>query len=123
MKHRPYSGTDPVKLRLERIRRRARTHRTDSFNNLFSHLDAELLLWAFEGLEEGKAPGVDGIDVEEYGRGLEARLRSLLDRLHRGEYRPQPSRRRGYGKGTAGCARSVFPRRRTSWCKGRWRRS
>src|SRR6266540_961866 len=90
---------DPVKLRLERIRRRARTHRTDSFNNLFSHLDAELLLWAFEGLEEGKAPGVDGIDVEEYGRGLEARLRSLLDRLHRGEYRPQPSRRRWIPKG------------------------
>jgi group II intron reverse transcriptase/maturase len=90
---------DPVKLRLERIRRRARTHRTDSFNNLFSHLDAELLLWAFEGLEEGKAPGVDGIDVEEYGRGLEARLKSLLDRLHRGEYRPQPSRRRWIPKG------------------------
>jgi group II intron reverse transcriptase/maturase len=90
---------DPVKLRLGRIRQRARTHRTDSFNNLFSHLDGELLLWAFERLEEGKAPGVDGIDAKQYGRGLEARLRSLLDRLHRGRYRPQPSRRRWIPKG------------------------
>ena len=90
---------DPVKLRLGRIRQRARTQRTDSFNNLFSHLDGELLLWAFERLEEGKAPGVDGIDTKQYGRGLEARLRSLLDRLHRGGYRPQPSRRRWIPKG------------------------
>lgn len=68
-------------------------------NNLFSHLDGEMLLWAFEQLESGKAAGVDGISVEEYGRGLEGRLASLLERLHRGTYRPQPSRRRWIPKG------------------------
>jgi hypothetical protein len=54
----------------------------------------ELLLRAYEQLEDGKAAGVDGVNVEEYGRGLEGRLISLLERLHRGTYRPQPSRRR-----------------------------
>jgi group II intron reverse transcriptase/maturase len=62
-------------------------------------MDGEVLLYAFEQLEDGKAAGVDGISVEEYGQGLEARLTSLLDRLHRGTYRPQPSRRRWIPKG------------------------
>jgi len=88
-----------VELRLARIRERARTHRKEPLNNLFSHLDGELLLWAFEQLEVGKAAGVDGVSVEEYGRGLEARLISLLERLHRGSYGPQPSRRRWIPKG------------------------
>lgn len=90
---------DPVELRLARIRHRARTEPRERFNNLFSHLDVELLLWAYEQLDEGKAVGVDGISVSEYGRGLEERLTSLLDRLHRGSYRPQPSRRRWIPKG------------------------
>jgi len=92
-------GRDPVELRLARIRQRARAHRKEPLNNLFSHLDGEMLLWAFERLEGGKAAGVDGVSVEEYGRGLEGRLASLLERLHRGSYRPQPSRRRWIPKG------------------------
>ena len=59
---------DPVNRRLARIRRRARTHRKEPFNNLFSHLDAELLMWAFERLAARKATGVDGVSVEAYGR-------------------------------------------------------
>ena len=90
---------DPVKFRLARIRQRARTHRSDAFNNLLTHLDAEMLLYALEQLEDGKAAGVDGISLEEYEQGLEARLTSLLDRLHRETYRPQPSRRRWIPKG------------------------
>ena len=86
-------------LRLARIRQRARTQRRERFNNLISHLDAELLLWAYEQLDEGKAAGVDGLSVRGYGQGLEARLASLLDRIHRGAYRPQPSRRRWIPKG------------------------
>jgi group II intron reverse transcriptase/maturase len=62
-------------------------------------MDGEMLLYALEQLEDGKAAGVDGINVEEYEQGLEARLTSLLDRLHRETYRPQPSRRRWIPKG------------------------
>ena len=88
-----------MKLRLACIRQRARTHRTDAFNNLLTHLDGEMLLYAFEQLEDGKAAGVDGISMKEYEQGLEARFTSLLDRLHRETYRPQPSRRRWIPKG------------------------
>src|SRR6266536_2249795 len=89
----------PVELRLARIRQRARAHRKEAFNNLFTHMDGEMLLYALEQLEDGKAAGEDGISVEEYEKGLEARLTSLLDRLHRETYRPQPSRRRWIPKG------------------------
>jgi RNA-directed DNA polymerase len=90
---------EAVELRLARIRRRARATPKQSFSNLFSHLDLELLRWAFERLKDGKAAGVDGVSVEEYGRDLERRLASLEERLHRGTYRPQPSRRRWIPKG------------------------
>jgi retron-type reverse transcriptase len=36
---------------------------------------------------------VDGVRWREYEDGLEARLAGLKDRIHRGAYRAQPSRR------------------------------
>jgi group II intron reverse transcriptase/maturase len=36
---------------------------------------------------------VDGVTWQEYGEGLEEKLRNLKDRVHRGTYRAQPSRR------------------------------
>jgi RNA-directed DNA polymerase len=90
---------DSVELRLARIRQRARAHRKEAFNNLFTHMDGEMLLYALEQLEDGKAAGVDGIRVVEYEQGLETRIKALLDRLHRETYRPLPSRRRWIPKG------------------------
>lgn len=90
---------EPASVRCARIRQRARTHRSEPFDNLFSHLDGELLRDAFEQLETGRAVGVDGISKEEYEHGLEERLIALQDRLHRETYRPLPSRRRWIPKG------------------------
>src|SRR5208337_1394510 len=39
------------------------------------------------------APGVDGTTWSDYEVDLERRLEELHDRVHRGAYRPQPSRR------------------------------
>ena len=39
------------------------------------------------------APGVDGVTWTEYGQDLEANLRDLYARVHRGSYRARPSRR------------------------------
>jgi group II intron reverse transcriptase/maturase len=66
---------------------------------LFTQLDGEMLRGAFEQLDAGKAAGVDGVSVEEYRQGLEGRLADLQDRLHRGAYHPQPSRRHWIPKG------------------------
>ncbi|QDT03064.1 Group II intron-encoded protein LtrA [Rubripirellula lacrimiformis] len=93
------SGGSTVLDRLERITERAKTHPEEVFSNLFSLLNYELLWYAFRRLKRGKVPGVDGVTVEDYEEDLEGNLRGLLDRLHRGSYRPNPSLRKNIPKG------------------------
>jgi group II intron reverse transcriptase/maturase len=57
-------------------------------------VDTSLLRLAFYALKRGAAPGVDGITWRTYEADLEHRLDDLHDRVHRGAYRAQPSRRR-----------------------------
>ena len=85
--------------RLDRISQRAETHPQEIFDNLFSLLNYELLWYAFRRLKRGKTPGVDNVTVEDYEADLEANLRDLLARLHRGSYRPLPSLRKNIPKG------------------------
>jgi len=94
----PCGGTT-VLDRLDRITNRATTHPEEVFNNLFSLLNYELLGFAFRRLKRGKVPGVDGVTVEAYEENLRDNLRDLLQRLHRGSYRPQPSLRKNIPKG------------------------
>ena len=93
------SDGDSVLTRLDRISQRAKADHEGVFNNLFSLLTHELLWYAFRRLKRGKSPGVDNVTVEEYEADLEANLRGLLTRLHRGSYRPQPSLRKNIPKG------------------------
>lgn len=93
------SDGDSVLTRLDRISQRAKANHEGVFNNLFSLLTHELLWYAFRRLKRGKVPGVDNVTVEEYEADLEANLRGLLTRLHRGSYRPQPSLRKNIPKG------------------------
>ena len=88
-----------VLTRLDRISQRAKANHEEVFNNLFSLLNHELLWYAFRRLKRGKTPGVDNVTVEDYEADLEANLRGLLERLHRGSYRPQPSLRKNIPKG------------------------
>jgi hypothetical protein len=45
----------------------------------------------YHWLKRDAAPGVDGMTWDAYGDGLEARLRDLENRIHKGSYRAQPS--------------------------------
>jgi group II intron reverse transcriptase/maturase len=96
------SGGSTVFDRLDRITRRAESHPEEAFNNIFSLLTFELLWEAFRKLKRDKAPGVDGVTVDQYEEALQANLQDLLARLHRGAYQPQPSLRcdipKGHGK-------------------------
>lgn len=92
------SGT-PVHDRLNRITTRAESDTAATFSNLFSLLNTELLFYAFRKLKRDKAPGVDGVTVDDYEEDLQDNLQGLEDRLHRGSYRPQPSLRREISKG------------------------
>jgi RNA-directed DNA polymerase len=82
-----------VSQALERIRKVARERKKKKFTALFHHLSTDLLEDAFFELEEGAAPGVDGLTWKDYEADLERNLEDLHDRVQRGAYRALPSRR------------------------------
>ena len=56
------------------------------------HLTIDRLRSAYEALSRTAAAGVDGVTWQSYGQQLEANLRDLHARLHRGAFREKPSR-------------------------------
>jgi group II intron reverse transcriptase/maturase len=75
------------------VRKAAKKDGKLQFTALLHHVNVDLLRDSYYSLKKQAAPGVDGVRWEEYGQGLEARLRDLHGRIHRGAYRAQPSRR------------------------------
>ncbi|MER8779060.1 group II intron reverse transcriptase/maturase [Mesorhizobium sp. M0923] len=78
---------------LDRVRQAARLRKKEKFTALFHHINVDTLRTAFYVLKRKAAPGVDGMTWQDYETDLEPRLRDLHERVHRGAYRPQPSRR------------------------------
>jgi retron-type reverse transcriptase len=78
---------------LDRVRQAARQRKKERFTALLHHVNIESLKRAFYALKRRAAPGVDGMTWQEYEADLEVRLEDLHGRVHRGAYRPQPSRR------------------------------
>jgi len=78
---------------LDRVREAARRDRKLRFTALFHHVTVDRLRAAYLALQRQAAAGVDGVTWVQYGDELEARLRDLHARLHRGAYRAKPSRR------------------------------
>jgi RNA-directed DNA polymerase len=84
---------ESVSQALERIRRVARERKKEKFTALFHHISYDLLEEAFFELKEDAAPGVDRLTWTDYEADLEHNLEDLHDRVQRGAYRAQPSRR------------------------------
>ena len=82
-----------VTERLGRVRTAARLKKKERLTALLHHVDVELLRWSYFQLRRDAAAGVDGVTWDDYGSELERRLADLHARIHRGSYRPQPSRR------------------------------
>jgi RNA-directed DNA polymerase len=78
---------------LERIRQAARQRRKERFTALLHHVNIDRLGAAFYELKKNAAPGTDGLTWRAYEADLERNLEELHGRLHRGAYRPLPSRR------------------------------
>jgi group II intron reverse transcriptase/maturase len=78
---------------LERIRRTARERKKEKFTALLHHVSVEHLEEAFLELKENAASGIDGLTWEDYAADLERNVEDLHARVHRGAYRPLPSRR------------------------------
>jgi group II intron reverse transcriptase/maturase len=82
-----------VSSELDRVRRAAQRDRNARFTALLHHVTVDRLEAAYREIRPGAAPGVDGVTWQDYGRDLEANLRDLHARVHRGSYRAKPSRR------------------------------
>ena len=75
------------------VRRTTQARKQERFTALLHHLTVDLLRESYYALKRNAAPGVDGVSWQEYEHDLEERLTSLHQRVHRGTYRAQPSRR------------------------------
>ncbi len=82
-----------VSQALGRIRKAARQSKTEKFTTLLHHVDVRLLRESYLSLRRDASPGADGVTWKDYGLDLESRLMELHERVHRGAYRAQPSRR------------------------------
>lgn len=83
----------PVSLGLRGVRLAARRDQRMRFTALLHHVTPELLRASFLDVKRQAAPGIDGVTWRDYAMGLEGRIADLHDRIHRGTYRAQPSKR------------------------------
>ena len=85
----------PVKSEsgLGRVRQTAKRNPNLQFNNLFHHINPELLRRAYFDLNRNSAAGVDEETWTDYGISLTERINDLHRRIHQKRYRPQPSLR------------------------------
>jgi hypothetical protein len=89
----PTQGGARVSQGLGGVRQKARASKQERFTALLHHLTIDLLRESYFALQRSAAPGVDGVNWQQYEQRLEARLAELHDRVHRGAYRAQASRR------------------------------
>ena len=84
---------ESVSQGLDRVRQAAKARKKERFTALLHHVNPDSLRQAFLARKRDAAPGVDGMTWREYEAELEPRLADLHGRIHRGAYRPRPSRR------------------------------
>jgi group II intron reverse transcriptase/maturase len=78
---------------LRGVREMAEKDRDVRFTALLHHITVDALQDGFYALKRQAAPGVDGVSWRDYEEGLVEKLRDLHERIHRGSFRAQPSKR------------------------------
>src|SRR6202045_2443261 len=78
---------------LNRVRQAAKQRKKERFTALPPHGHVHPLSKAFHGLKRKAPARVDGVTWQDYEADLGRNLEDLHGRVHRGAYRPQPSRR------------------------------
>lgn len=79
--------------KLERISQLSTENPEMVFTSIGHLINKELLKECHEEMDGDKAVGIDGVTKEEYGKNLEENLESLVGRLKKKSYKPQPARR------------------------------
>ncbi len=84
---------ESVKQALGRVRQAVRLKKKERFTALHHHIGPQMLRTAFYTLKKNAAAGIDGLTWQKYEASLDRRVVDLHNRLRRGAYRAQPSRR------------------------------
>src|SRR5207342_2636957 len=84
---------ESVSQALGRIRQAAKQRKKEKFTTLLHHISVGLLRLAFFEIKKDAAPGVDGLTWQDYEADFDRNIEDLHDRVHKGAYRAQPSRR------------------------------
>ncbi len=79
---------------LRGIANRAKKDRKARFGNLYGLLNEANLRECFYQLKRGAAPGVDGVDFDQYEANLSSNLANLVERLKGKRYRARRVRRK-----------------------------
>jgi RNA-directed DNA polymerase len=82
-----------METKLARIAEMAKADPNVQFNSIGHLINARTLIESHEGMETGKATGVDSVTKETYEVNLEANVENLVRRLKQRSYRPLPARR------------------------------
>ena len=86
-------GRSTASIGLDGVREAAKKDWKARFTALLHHVTVLQLRDSFYDLKRQAAPGVDGVTWSMYEEDLEQRLHDLHERIHRGTYRAQPSKR------------------------------
>jgi group II intron reverse transcriptase/maturase len=84
---------------LQRIAKKAAEQPKYRFRNLSILLTKENLIQCLGGMNKHAAPGVDGVDYEEYTANVDANVEDLVVRLKSGRYKARLIRRKHIPKG------------------------
>jgi group II intron reverse transcriptase/maturase len=84
---------DNMYTKQQRIAKAAQKHAGESLVSVAHHIDEGWMYCAYEWTRRDGAAGVDGVTAEEYERGLEEKLRNLVELLKSGTYRAPPVKR------------------------------
>ena len=82
-----------METKLARIAEIAREKPKEQFTSLYHLLNKEMLLKCHAELPANKATGIDHVTKAEYERNLEENINSLVERLKKMGFRPQPVKR------------------------------
>ena len=82
-----------METKLKRISQLSTENPEMVFTSIGHLINQELLKECHKGMDGDKAAGIDGVTKEDYGRDLKENLDSLVERLRKKSYKPQPARR------------------------------
>ncbi len=82
-----------METKLERIAQIARTKPQEKFTSLIHLINKETLLKCHREMKKKKAVGVDKTTKDMYEEKLEENIQTLIERMKRQAYKPQPVKR------------------------------